>query len=390
MTQTQCPVCNTSNDEENVFCPDCGTNLSTLTFTNQVNSVKFNPQTLSEQISQASLLQFQDLQSQLQSYKGLDEELAEQQAVVYQLEQSEQSLSNQYHAAKQLTEAEKLDVEKLESMTWTSFKARLSGNREEQIADEHAEYLDALARQQELENEISEAQIRLQRAQQQLHDLKTLDRERYQLQNQLNTLVATVMDQVTHPEEDKLEELVKDLQQRFHPLNGTIKQVTNCIGHLREAVMYYEQALGSLDSAKGYSDWDTFFGGGFVADSMKNSRTSQARSAASRGNQAIHRARQSYPQMPPVGSAHVENPGNMDFFFDNIFTDIRSRDRIHRSRENMQIVVSDARRALNSLNHQKSVMQNDIRKLAQQLENAEHELFQYRLKLFEEVIRQQS
>ena len=82
--------------------------------------------------------------------------------------------------------------------------------------------------------------------------------------------------------------------------------------------------------------WDTFFGGGMFVDSVKHSKMATARNAVQRAQFSIRNARNELPEIPYIGSAHVEELNFFwDGFMDNIFSDFSARDKIHRSRESV-------------------------------------------------------
>ncbi|PZU47008.1 MAG: hypothetical protein DI566_06770 [Microbacterium sp.] len=95
-------------------------------------------------------------------------------------------------------------------------------------------------------------------------------------------------------------------------------------------------AFAALDSAGGWSTYDTFFGGGFVGDMMKHGRIDEASAAFARVNRALEHLA---IELADVGIAPVEGvvvSGSLavfDVLFDNILSDWMVRDRIARARE---------------------------------------------------------
>lgn len=90
-------------------------------------------------------------------------------------------------------------------------------------------------------------------------------------------------------------------------------------------------AVRALDSAGGWSTYDTFFGGGFVADLMKHQRLDEATAAFAGVNRALERLR---VELADIGGGAVrgveisQELAVFDVLFDNILSDWMVRDRI--------------------------------------------------------------
>ncbi|GIJ24957.1 hypothetical protein Vqi01_01190 [Micromonospora qiuiae] len=106
-----------------------------------------------------------------------------------------------------------------------------------------------------------------------------------------------------------------------------------------------------LDSASGWSTYDTFFGGGMMASAMKHSRLDDAAQAAARAERCLAALRTELADVPGIDviAPRLAVGGLtrfVDIWFDNIFTDLAVRERITQAVhhvEQCRRLVSDVR-----------------------------------------------
>ncbi|MBF9337713.1 hypothetical protein G3N30_16440, partial [Microbacterium lacticum] len=115
-----------------------------------------------------------------------------------------------------------------------------------------------------------------------------------------------------------------------------LREVDEAVAALRAAMSALEEAHTRLQSAGGWSTYDTFFGGGMVADLMKHSRIEESADAFARVNRALERLRIELADVgvSPVQGVEISDTlGVFDVLFDNVFTDWMVRERIAQARE---------------------------------------------------------
>jgi hypothetical protein len=106
-----------------------------------------------------------------------------------------------------------------------------------------------------------------------------------------------------------------------------------------------------LRSASGWSTYDTWFGGGMLASSMKHDRMDQAAQAAAVADQRLAVLRHELADVPGPGLgtapqlALSSGTRFADVWLDNIFTDLAVGDRIRQAQQQ----VSDSARAVEML-----------------------------------------
>ncbi len=130
------------------------------------------------------------------------------------------------------------------------------------------------------------------------------------------------------------------------------REIDEAVTALRAASAALEEAFGRLQSAGGWSTYDTFFGGGMVADLMKHSRIDDSAKAFARVNRALERLRIELADIGVTGVQGVEISDTLavfDVLFDNVFSDWMVRDRIARAREEatrLRVRLSELERTL--------------------------------------------
>ncbi len=130
------------------------------------------------------------------------------------------------------------------------------------------------------------------------------------------------------------------------------REIDEAVTALRAASAALEEAFGRLQSAGGWSTYDTFFGGGMVADLMKHSRLDDSAKAFARVNRALERLRIELADIGVTGVQGVEISDTLavfDVLFDNVFSDWMVRDRIARAREEatrLRVRLSELERTL--------------------------------------------
>ncbi|MCU4671258.1 hypothetical protein ACFQRL_01475 [Microbacterium fluvii] len=113
------------------------------------------------------------------------------------------------------------------------------------------------------------------------------------------------------------------------------REVGEAVEALKTASAALGVAMAKLDSAGGWSTYDTFFGGGMVADLIKHSRISETTAAFTTVNRALERLSAELADLSTAGVRGLEISETLavfDVLFDNILSDWMVRDRIARAR----------------------------------------------------------
>ena len=143
----------------------------------------------------------------------------------------------------------------------------------------------------------------------------------------------------------------------------TLREVGEAEQAARDAQHWLDAAAGRLDSARGWSTYDTFFGGGSISSMVKHDRMDDASDLIRRADAAMTRLSHELADidLAPVGGVAVSSlTRGMDIWFDNLLSDLFSRDAILRAIDR----VSGAQRTVADV----------LSRLADQRTDAEREL----------------
>ncbi|OAZ44466.1 hypothetical protein A9Z40_11175 [Microbacterium arborescens] len=107
-----------------------------------------------------------------------------------------------------------------------------------------------------------------------------------------------------------------------------ITEAQVALGQAREALAVAQR---DLDAAGGWSTYDTFFGGGMIADWMKHDRIGRSARAFAAVNRALETLATELADIdaPPVAGVQIsESLAVFDVLFDNVISDFMVRQRI--------------------------------------------------------------
>ncbi|MEV0428703.1 hypothetical protein [Micromonospora sp. NPDC050495] len=241
-------------------------------------------------------------------------------------------LTTQLAALRARHAREQEDVERLEGLSLTRVLASLRGARDDALARERAEADAARYR-------VAEAESRLE----------ALRQEHRAAQARLGQLAAApsnyaaVLDaKERHLNEsgDPRRARLLELADERGRLTAEMHELTEAKQAARTAWQALTQVRDKLDSASGWSTYDTFFGGGAISSTIKHSRLDEAAEAAARADRCLAVLRTELAEVPGMAlTAPQLAVGGLtrfvDVWFDNIFTDLAVRDRIKQAQQNV-------------------------------------------------------
>lgn len=249
-----------------------------------------------------------------------------------QLQQRMDELATELAGLRQQQAAEDRDVTRLEGLSLTRVLAGLRGARDDALARERAE-ADAAGYR------VAQAQARLD----------ALGREQDAARARLAQL-ATAPERYTAALDAKERRLGDSGDQRGRRLleladergrlGSELREIDEALRAAAAAGAALAELAGKLDSASGWSTYDTFFGGGAIASAVKHSRLDDAAAAAGYADRCLAALR---TELADVGGVTLTAPqlavdGTtrfVDVWFDNFFTDLTVRDRIKRAQQNV-------------------------------------------------------
>ncbi|MCF2139922.1 MAG: hypothetical protein K9W44_07700 [Candidatus Lokiarchaeota archaeon] len=381
-----CENCGAEVSADDIYCAFCGANLKIQK--KNWESQKFPDIPVDLQLNKNSIQEYKNLTRQIEQLQKVDSSYAEHKKYCQILQDQLRIAQKNYENLHLTTQKELKDVEKLKNLSLKSILASIRGDREDKIKKEELEYYTALNREQAAKNDLDELQKRLNIAQSELENLAKLVKKKQNLEKSLVILIDKICEGVKDPIEDKLEIELQNLLQQQNPLEIHRNQLRNALSHLNNAEFHYSNALESIRKALRASDWDTFFSGGYFADSIKHSNIADARDADIRARRSIQLAYKIIPNMPPIPSAKIEDISIFwDVFFDNIFSDLNAREKIVRSRESLMDAYHGVKSAKNWVNNELQKINSQFKELHEKIKHTRDELTKRRRVLIEQAIQ---
>lgn len=258
------------------------------------------------------------------------EQVSQQVARRKKLETSQSDIQNQIaqrnaavSQAWEILRKEEMDVEELEGMSFTSFVARMKGDREERLNKERREAVAAKAAY-----DAAKA------------DLEYLKRQLRSVQQELNGIAD---------QEARYQELMDEKEQvllhqggahvpRLMELSRQLENIDSMEQEVLEALHAGKDAMGALNDmsvqlkeAKDLGMWD-MLGGGMFVTMMKHDKLDVARNCADEARWAMSEFR---TELADVAATEVpdleigEFSTFADYFFDGIFADMFVQDKIN-------------------------------------------------------------
>jgi hypothetical protein len=286
----------------------------------------------------------------------IEDRLAAAAQAVRELELTRQRCADLGRRAEQVrAEAESLQasygdeqnaVERLEHLSFARIAASLKGSREQTLERERAEADAARYR-------VADAQARLEAVQQQLEAGRRREAELNSAPDSYAAVLAEKERHLTGSGDPRRAALLSMADERGR-LNGELAEMDKALqdaGAARQALLQVQDSLGS---ARGWNTYDTFFGGGLIADVAEHSRLDQAAQEAAEADRRMAVLRTELADLDHTAQtspliAISSATKFVDMWFGNIFTDLAIRDRITQGQQNVTQslqVVSDVEQRL--------------------------------------------
>jgi len=284
----------------------------------------------------------------------------EDSAVLRQLLQQEITCSRT--AEQRLAEwnREHRDVERMERVSLSSVWASLRGTKEEDLRREKAEEQAALLKLQEAERLLEEVQVEIRDRYDRLKETEGCE-ARYEA-------VLRDKEREYRDKDPVLAGKLAELERRKLNVTARRRELLEARDAGRYALGQVQSAMGSLDSAAGWSTWDVW-GGGLVSDMMKYSHMDEAQDRMQSAQSALRRYQAELADVAMTASFDLQPGGftrTMDIFFDNIFSDLAVRDRIDQSLNQLAYVEDQVLQIQNRL-------ETELDETARELEMLEEE-----------------
>ncbi len=232
---------------------------------------------------------------------------------------------------------EHADVAALESLSMARILAGLRGRRDAELDRERAEAAAA-------EYAVAEAEARLAAEEREIASLEARVAEHGDLDARRTALLDQREQEVrADPAATAASERLTALVGRVGELSARATQLAEADAAGRAAHQALQEAARHLGSAGSWATYDTFFGGGLLADLAKHDKLDRAGAVMQRADAAL---RSLATELADVGIGPVEGVGiteltrTLDVWFDNIFSDWAVRDRIAQASDRVQQLLA--------------------------------------------------
>lgn len=231
----------------------------------------------------------------------------------------------------QALQVEQADVSRLEHLSPTKIWATLRGNADDRLAVERAEAevaeLAVAGAQARLDSSIADAgRIRRER--------DALDESEHVYAGALAAYEAAVR---ATGGQDAAE--LTAIADQLGVATARQREIAEAVEALNATRAALDAARAKLSSAGGWSAYDTFFGGGFVADMVKHSNIRKATEAFTEVNRALEWLSTELADLGGSAVDGVEISDTLavfDVLFDNVFSDWMVMDRITAARDSAE------------------------------------------------------
>lgn len=259
---------------------------------------------------------------------------------------------------RQLTK-EQLDVEKLEGFSFANMVRNWRGNLDEIRDKEKAE--------------AAAVELKWNEAVKMVEDLEKEERNvRVELANESFRQLQPRWKQLMVEKKQWLKEnspenyaVIESLYTRKTEIKTMLKEIDEAQSAGTTAKSLLSSAIDQLASAKSFSTWDTFLGGGMIVTAMKHNAIDDSEDTIHRAQMALQRFQREMKDVQALeASAFTVERGSFiqvaDYFFDDIFSEWTIHSRIKKSQGNLENTSRDVSSVLHSLDKKKRLLQLEL------------------------------
>lgn len=234
-------------------------------------------------------------------------------------------------------EKESRDVQKIKEESFSSYVYKLFGKYDNKVEKERKEELEAkidydnsVLYTVSLENEIHEIKERI----------KELDLLAYEYKTELEERRVYLKNNLSEPDGQRLEEIEKERESIISQRTET----EEAFKAASQTIAIAEKAYESLEGAESWASYDMWTKGGLITHSVKYSHIDEAEEYIQKLSSQIKLLKQELSDvngLPALNFNEISSSQRtLDFWFDNIFTDMSVRDSIQENMEELDKFIS--------------------------------------------------
>lgn len=264
---------------------------------------------------QGGVNMFTDLNKELQVAK---ENLRKKKKYEDHLQRAEEYLKEAEKKQEELKQRllkEKEDVERLEGFSLTNIFYTITGRKLEKLDKEQQEVLAAKLKYQEVLEKIEELEKEIQVDKERLHLVANADKKYKEILNTKERLI--------HNTNSSWSVELFDLTAKEAELSSNLAEYQEAIEAGEEALETINDAIKSLDSAKGWSTFD-MFGGGLISTAVKHSHMDEAKKHIHHVQKQLRYFQEELLDLENHYKTQLEVDGLLtfaDYFFDGLIFD---------------------------------------------------------------------
>ena len=295
----------------------------------------------------------------------LQQKLSRRNQLHAQMESLGVQLDEQKIKVKQLQEAansEQYDVNELESLSFASIWAKISGDFDEKLNKEKKEAFAAAAKYESARRELENIQADIRRLADELQGLEAVEAEYKQVLKEKREALTAFGDETAKN--------ILELEQRIAYLHVQKRELEEAYEAGGRAMDVADGIADSLESASGWATWD-LLGGGLIADMAKHSHMDDAQREIGTLQNALRRFRTELADVQIDDDLDFQMDGFTsfgDWFLDGLIFDWMAMDHISKSSVQIQNTQNQIRMALSKLQSLQSALDAELRDVQAQLD----------------------
>lgn len=301
-----------------------------------------------------------NINERLSMLPAMEQRKKNMQDKVYKAEDEVKSLLRKY-------EAEALDVDQITKDSFSNTLLKLVGKYEGKVSKETQEMLQAkldydraVERVKALKQEMSELSAKL-------HDLYT-DKRTYQSELQKRE------EQIKNRVSEQAYTTYTEIENQKQALSCQLVEIDEAISAGNRVASTANRAMDHLQSAENWATFDVWSRGGIISHLAKYEHIDDAQAQFNILNSHLRDFKNELEDvnlnLSYVSIGIDSGTRAVDFWFDNIFTDMNVRDKIKDDHEELRHIYNEVSRCVNKLESSRS----DIRKKLEEAENRKNEL----------------
>ena len=252
---------------------------------------------------------------------------------------------------------EQLDVDRLDNHSLGNYLLSLSRQMDKRRQKEEQELIQARRALDDLQKEQVYLQNELKLFEGQIATAQEAGRRWEQGMN-------ARVEWLARPEHQAHQAVYLDMQAAIDRQQAQLTEIGQAEVVAERAENTARAMLAELDSAENWSTYDVWFKGGIISHAAKYDHLDQVSDLSGRLNTQLSDLRRELADVDRIGqvemNAYSSGTRAMDYFFDNIFTDLSVRERVREDLDSVRQIMGRINRVRTQLNQQQAAVKTEI------------------------------